>query len=205
MKRLLTELLVMIFENLELRKLNRLAFTCRLWLDCVHVARKKELNFIELFNSSKIKMTCLMPSQLLRLKFYDYLIYTFPKQKNDIKRSIRFITKKSIINSSGQEYFFIGKNLDKLLLDYRVLFMKYDMLSKLTNPGEKEFKKELHDRTIFIDEHMGMLRGRESYNEDECIFWFRHVRAVEKIQEEIGREFYQPKPRMVNVGIQTIE
>src|SRR5271168_4187881 len=101
MKRLSTELLVMIFENLELRKLNRLAFTCRLWLDCVRVACKKELDFIELFNSSKIKMTCLMPSELLRLKFYDYLIYMFSQRENDIKRSIRFIIKKDIINSSG--------------------------------------------------------------------------------------------------------
>src|SRR5271168_4318359 len=98
MKRLSTELLVTVFENLELKKMNRLAFTCRLWLDCVRVARKKELNFIELFNSSKIKMTCLMSSELFRLKFYDYFIYMFPQRENDIKRSIRFITKKGIIN-----------------------------------------------------------------------------------------------------------
>src|SRR5271154_1703479 len=142
MDRISPEVLIMIFKHVSLRDSTRIAFVSKLWLGCVRDAHRRELEFISLFDSSRIKKTCLMPLDLLRSKFYDYMTYMHPERENDITLvthiyNHRFVLRKKIIECLSEEYIFIRKNLDKLILDYMVMFVKYDILFRFTDPEEK--------------------------------------------------------------------
>jgi F-box domain len=150
MDRLSNEVLIMTFKRVDLRESGRIALVCKLWLGCVRQAHARELEFVEMFNSSRIKEMCLMPVDELGNKFYRYAISLCPELKDNINENemINDIEKIKLIKFLSKTYVFIKKNIDRLILSYRILFMKYDILFRLVN--HEEFRRELGDRHIFI-------------------------------------------------------
>jgi F-box domain len=148
MNRLSNEILIMTFERVDLRESGRIALVCKLWLGCVRQAHARELEFVEMFKSSRIEETCLTPANELGNKFYRYAISLCPELKDNENEMINDIEKIRLIKFLSKTYVFIKKNIDRLILSYRILFMKYDILFRLVN--HEEFRRELGDRHIFI-------------------------------------------------------
>jgi hypothetical protein len=127
-----------------------------------------------------------MPVDELGNKFYRYAIYMYPEYKDNIDEVMNNFEKNEMIKFLSEDYIFIKKNIDKLMSSYRILFIKYHMLSRLVNPEEKEFRKELNDRVNFINNCANCLMDKE-YSED----WSRYNEMVNDTLSDMGIDFWR--------------
>jgi hypothetical protein len=128
-----------------------------------------------MFNSSRIKETCLIPFYELARLFYEYSIYMYPELKDDICNRIwigRYYLKRNIIRCLSEKYIFIKKNYDEMILSYRMELVKCDVLS-ICDLEDEEFRRELYNRADFIVDRMNDLSVDEIRFHD-----FERVRFV---------------------------